>query len=72
MTSNIGNNVLKRYGIKRIQSELGSQFDFKIHEVVFDQVVPGFESGQVIYVMQPGYTIGDRVLRVAKVGVAKE
>jgi len=72
MTSSIGNNVLKRYGIAPIETEIGSQFDFKVHEVVFDQVVPGYEKGQIIFVMQPGYTIGDRILRVAKVGVAKD
>lgn len=72
MTSSIGNKVLKRYQINPIDTELGSDFNYEVHECVFDQYVPGYNKGQIIYVMQPGYTIGERVLRVAKVGVARE
>jgi molecular chaperone GrpE len=32
---------------------------------------PSVPSGTVVQVMQPGYTIGERVLRPALVGVAK-
>jgi len=54
-----------------IDCEIGQQFDFTQHEVVFDSAVPGCKKNEIIYVMESGYKVGERVLRVAKVGVAK-
>jgi molecular chaperone GrpE len=54
-----------------IECKIGEMFDFTVHEVVFDSNVPGCKKNEIIYVMESGYKIGDRVLRVAKVGVAK-
>jgi molecular chaperone GrpE len=61
---------LARHGIKKIEP-LGGKFDPNRHEALFevpDETVP---SGTVVKVVEDGYTIGDRVLRPAKVGVSR-
>lgn len=69
MTARDLDNMLGRHGITRIDPK-GEKFDPNSHEAVFqvpDETVP---AGTVAQVMQPGYTIGDRVLRPAMVGVS--
>jgi molecular chaperone GrpE len=61
---------LERYSVKKI-SPLGQKFDPNLHEALFelpDETVP---SGTVVQVVEPGYVIGERVLRPAKVGVSR-
>jgi molecular chaperone GrpE len=61
---------LARFNVKPIEPE-GKKFDPNLHEVLFevpDETVP---AGTVKQVVETGYTIGDRVLRAAKVGVSR-
>ncbi|MDR6952607.1 molecular chaperone GrpE [Ancylobacter sp. 3268] len=62
--------TLAKHGVVRIDAE-GSRFDPNLHQAIFE--VPNAEvpSGTVVQVIQPGYTIGGRVLRPAMVGVSK-
>jgi len=46
-------------------------FDPTLHEALTSVEIEGKESGAIIDVMQTGFMIGDRVLRPAKVTVAK-
>ena len=59
-----------RHGIKTFES-LGEKFDAHRHEAMFE--VPGTDKqpGTVIQVIEPGYMIGERLLRAARVGIAK-
>jgi molecular chaperone GrpE len=62
--------VLSRHGVKRLDPK-GQKFDPNFHQAIFeapDETVP---SGTVSQVVQSGWTIGDRVLRPAMVGVSK-
>jgi molecular chaperone GrpE len=61
--------VLERYGVRRI-SPAGEKFDPNLHQAVAQ--VPGgsIPAGHVVDVAQPGFTIGDRVLRAAIVTVS--
>jgi molecular chaperone GrpE len=62
--------VLEKHGVKRLEPK-GQKFDPHRHQAMFevpDETVP---SGTVVQVVQAGYTIGDRVLRPAMVGIAK-
>ncbi|MEP2828555.1 nucleotide exchange factor GrpE [Parvibaculum sp.] len=63
--------VLERHGIKEITPKPGERFDPNHHEAMFE--VPGTEhpTGSVVHVLEAGYKIGDRLLRAARVGVAK-
>ncbi len=61
--------TLEKYGVKRIYP-LNSQFDHNFHEAL-SQIESDKEEGTVVQVIQAGYQIGDRLLRPALVGVAK-
>ena len=63
-------------GVKRIKT-VGEVFDPKLHEAVaFDEGHPSTSSGQAVEVvceeLQPGYLIGDEVIRHAMVKVRME
>jgi molecular chaperone GrpE len=61
--------ILESEGVKRIECE-GALFDPNFHEAVSQESVDAAESGRVVGVMQPGYMLGDRVIRPAQVRVA--
>jgi molecular chaperone GrpE len=63
-------NLLNGEGLKTIPTE-NSAFDPALHEAISHEELEGFESGKIIDVVQKGYTIGDRVIRPARVRVAK-
>ena len=62
--------VLEKHGVKKFDP-LGEKFDPNLHQAMFEIPDPSRPSGTVAQVMQPGYMIGERVLRPALVGVAK-
>jgi molecular chaperone GrpE len=60
--------ALERHGVKRIDPK-GEKFDPNLHQAVAQ--APGeVPSGHVLDVVQPGFVIGDRVLRAAMVVVS--
>jgi molecular chaperone GrpE len=64
--------VLGRYGVERL-GEAGQEFDPTVHEALMhvEAELPDGASGTtVVQVLQPGYRIGDRVVRAARVSVA--
>jgi len=63
-------NVLSRHGITRIDPE-GDRFDPHLHQAMFEVENPDVPAGTVVQVVQAGYTIGERTLRPALVGVSK-
>ena len=62
-------SALERHGVKKLQPE-GEKFDPNFHQAMFEVPNPDVPSNTVVQVVQPGYLIGDRVLRPAMVGVA--
>jgi molecular chaperone GrpE len=62
--------VMEKHGVKRIEPQ-GQKFDPNLHQAMFEIPDPSVPAGTVVQIMQPGYTIGERVLRPALVGVAK-
>jgi molecular chaperone GrpE len=61
---------MEKHGIKRLEPQ-GQKFDPNLHQAMFELPDPSVPAGTVVQVMQPGYTIGERVLRPALVGIAK-
>ena len=61
---------LTKYGVRKIEPK-GQKFDPNLHEALFEMPDPSVPSGTVVQVMEAGYSIGDRCLRPAKVGVAR-
>jgi len=57
-------------GVKMIDTE-GAFFDPSLHEAISQEDDPKLESGQIIGVVQTGYMLGERVLRPARVRVAR-
>jgi len=63
-------NVLERYGIKRVQP-MNEPFNPHLHQAVMEIQRSDVPTGTVVQVFQAGFTIEDRVLRPAMVGVSK-
>jgi molecular chaperone GrpE len=63
-------NALEKHGVKKFDPQ-GQKFDPNFQQAMFEVPDPSVPSGTVVQVVQAGYTIGERVLRPALVGVAK-
>jgi len=62
--------AMEKHGVKKLEPQ-GQKFDPNLHQAMFEIPDEGVPAGTVVQVMQPGYTIGERVLRPALVGVSK-
>ena len=63
-------NVLEKHGVKKFEP-VGEKFDPNLHQAMFELPEPSLPAGTVAQVVQPGYMIGELVLRPALVAVAK-
>jgi molecular chaperone GrpE len=70
MTERELHSIFERHGIKRIEAD-GQKFDHNLHQAMMEVPDSGQPAGTVVQVLQTGYTIHDRLLRPAMVGVAK-
>jgi len=61
--------ALERHGVRKVDPA-GQKFDPNLHQAMFEAPHDSLAKGQVHTVVQPGYAIGDRVLRPAMVGVS--
>ncbi len=64
------NSTLEKFGIQEIYP-LNEKFNPQLHEAMAMQPVSGVEEGTVLVVYQRGYQINERLLRPARVVVAK-
>ena len=62
-------SLFERHGVKEIATE--GKFDPHVHEALLAQPSEEKEQGDVLDVIQKGYTLGDRVVRPARVIVAE-
>jgi molecular chaperone GrpE len=62
--------ALERHGVKKLNPE-GEKFDPNFHQAMFEVPNADVPANTVVQVVQPGYSIGDRMLRPAMVGVSK-
>lgn len=61
---------LQKFGVKRVEAK-GQKFDPGKHQAMLEVETADAEPGTVAQEIQPGYTIGERVLRPALVAIAK-
>jgi molecular chaperone GrpE len=61
----------ERHQIAKVTPEIGDRFDHNRHQAMFEVETAEQPPGTVAQVLQPGYTIAERLLRPALVGVAK-
>lgn len=62
--------TFERHGVQKLEP-LDQPFNPNFHEVMFEAPFPGKAGGTVIQVIEAGYTLNGRLLRAAKVGIAK-
>lgn len=63
-------DLLKKYDVKSVDS-LGKKFDPSCHEALMQIESDEHEDGVIVEEFQKGYLLGERVVRTAKVKVAK-
>ncbi len=65
-------STLQRFGLERY-GDTGEEFDPAVHEALMHtqaELAEGTSATTVVQVLQPGYRLGDRILRAARVAVA--
>jgi len=62
---------LEERGVTRIES-LGKKFDVNYHEALTQQPTSNADPETIVEEFEPGYMLHDKVIRHAKVVVAKE
>jgi molecular chaperone GrpE len=62
--------AFEKHGVRKIDPQ-GQKFDPNLHQAMYEVPDDSVPAGTVVQVLQPGFTIGDRILRPAMVGVAK-
>lgn len=63
------NKTLENRGLKKMEIEKGAAFDEEVHEAI-TQIPAGEDmEGKVVDVVEAGYTLGEKVVRFAKVVV---
>ena len=62
--------ALEKNGVKKFDPQ-GEKFDPNFQQAMFEVPDPSVPAGTVVQVIQAGFTIGDRMLRPAMVGVSK-
>jgi molecular chaperone GrpE len=63
-------NQLAKLGLEQFGT-VGELFDPNVHEALMHTVSPEVEEDTCVAILQPGYRLGDRILRVARVTVAQ-
>jgi molecular chaperone GrpE len=64
-------DVLRKFGVKEIDAEVGDEFDPNLHEAMMLASDPNIKNNKITMVLQKGFTLNDRVIRPAKVQVNK-
>ena len=64
-------STFEKIGIKKIES-LNEKFDHNLHQAMMEIENDELEPGTIVQELIPGYTLHDRLLRPAMVGVSKK
>ena len=64
-------STFEKIGIKKIES-LNEKFDHNLHQAMMEMENDDLEPGTIVQELIPGYTLHDRLLRPAMVGVSKK
>ncbi len=64
-------STFEKIGIKKIES-LNEKFDHNLHQAMMEIKNDELEPGTIVQELMPGYTLHDRLLRPAMVGVSKK
>ncbi len=64
-------NILERHGVKKIEA-IDKKFDHNFHQAMMEIEKEDVDEGTVVQEVQSGYTMHERLLRAAMVGVSKK
>ena len=64
-------DVLSENGLKTVPAKRGQAFDYNLHEALGQTEESDIAPGSISQIIQRGYTLADRLIRPAKVMVAK-
>lgn len=65
-------NTLKSKGLTVLETKPGDEFNADFHEAVAEIPAASEElKGRIVDILEPGYTLGERIIRFAKVVVGK-
>jgi molecular chaperone GrpE len=70
-TQRMLDHTFERFGVRKMQP-VGERFDPNLHEAIMEVDDPAYPPGTVAGVAEDGYTIHGRLLRPARVSVAKQ
>ena len=62
--------ILAKLGLEQFGNP-GELFDPNVHEALMHTAAPDVDEDTVVEILQPGYRLGDRILRAARVTVAQ-
>ncbi|SMN10942.1 Heat shock protein GrpE [uncultured Candidatus Thioglobus sp.] len=71
MTMKIFSTALEKSGVQKISPNVGDTFDPDWHEAIAMEEQEKIESGAIINILQKGYQLNGRLIRSAKVTIAK-
>ena len=63
--------AIGKYGVERVEAEVGEEFDPNKHEAMMRQPSEDIETNHIVQQFQPGYMINDKTIRPAGVIVAQ-
>lgn len=64
--------TLKAKGLERMEVEQGEDFDSEVHEAITQVPAPSDDlKGKIVDVVEPGYKLGERIIRYPKVVTGK-
>ncbi|MCF6273168.1 MAG: nucleotide exchange factor GrpE [Rhodobacteraceae bacterium] len=63
-------SVFEKHKIVKVEPKNGDKFNPKLHQAMFEAPVPNTLKGTIIQTMAPGFTIAERLIRAAQVGVS--
>ena len=64
-------NALEKHEVTKFEPQKGERFDPNLHQAMYKVPDPSLSVGTIAQIVQPGYMIGERMLRPALVAVAK-
>ena len=64
-------STFEKIGIKKVES-INQKFDHNLHQAMMEIEKDDIEPGTIVQELLPGYTLHDRLLRPAMVGVSKK
>ena len=63
--------IFDKHGIEKVDP-IDEAFNPNFHEVMFETPGTGKSAGTIVQVLEPGYMLHDRLLKPARVGIAKD